>query len=126
MQDIRSTNTTVVVDSRPALLAAPQTRAEDAELADDVAGHDSAVGAQDGVARAGRRLNQLHEDVAAVFALGDRDEEGRDRGAVDVVAAALALGLQDVVSGGDRVEREVEARGRGGRCGEEVVLGSEG
>jgi hypothetical protein len=80
-------------------LPPPQTGAENAELADHVAADDAAVGAEDGVLGVRRGLDQFHEDVAGVGGRGDRLEEGGDRGAVDVVATAFALGFQDVVGG---------------------------
>jgi hypothetical protein len=80
-------------------LSPPQTGAENAELADHVAADDAAVGAEDSIFGVRRGLDQFHEDVAGVSGRGDRLEEGGDRGAVDVVAAAFAVGFQDVVGG---------------------------
>ena len=100
----------------------PQTRAEDTELADHGPGHDGAVAAQDGVARIRRRRDELHQDVTWVRGGGDRVQEGRDRAAVDVVAAAFALGFEHVSRGGGRVGGEFEAFGIGGQ----VVLRGEG
>ena len=69
----------------------PQTRAEDAKLADHVAAHNTAVAPQNSISGFWRGLDELHKDIAGVGGLGNGFEEGRDGGAVDVVAAAFTL-----------------------------------
>lgn len=72
----------------------PQASAVNAQLANDAAFLQVAV-AKDNV-RNGWRHDELHEDVRAPVGLGQRLEELRDGAAVDVVASALALRLEDV------------------------------
>lgn len=94
----------------------PQTHAVHAELADDVSRADLAV-AQNGVAERGR-ADEFHEYVGAPFALvgAEGGQERGDFGAVDVVPAALALGLEHVggCAGGVDGERDGVFPLRGG------------
>ncbi len=85
-------------------LLVPYARAVDPELADDAAVLQLAV-SQDGIPD-WRRRDQLHEDVRRPMGLGHALQERRDRAAVDVIPAALALRLQDVALAELRVRRD--------------------
>lgn len=106
-----------------ARLLIPEAGTIDAELADDAAALDVTV-AQDEIVQ-GRRRDDLHEDVRFPVALGQRRQEGWDRAAVDVVAAAFTLGLEHVAGAERGVEGEL-ARCETGRAvveGEDVGEG---